>query len=74
MPRHSAIATKQRPPRKTARKNVRLDQHNLDAARRILGAKTETETIATAIDLVVFRQELVDSVRAMYGTDVAEFA
>ncbi|HXC25201.1 MAG TPA: hypothetical protein VNU46_04735 [Gemmatimonadaceae bacterium] len=60
--------------RPTTRKNVRLDQHSLDAARRILGVKTETEAIATALDLVVFRQELVDGVRAMYGVDITEFA
>lgn len=59
--------------RQTARKNVRLDQHSLDAARRILGAKTETEAITTALDLVVFRKELVDAVRAMYGTHLADF-
>ena len=58
---------------RTKRKNVRLDQRSLDAARRILGTKTETETISAALDLVAFRKELVDSVRAMYGTRIAHF-
>jgi len=59
--------------RHSARKNVRLDQHTLDVARRILGARTETETITMALDMVAFRKELVDGVRAMYGTHVADF-
>jgi Arc/MetJ family transcription regulator len=59
--------------RRRTRKNVRLDQQSLDAARRILGATTETETIAKALDLVAFRKELVDGVRAMYGIPVADF-
>ncbi len=59
--------------RHSARKNIRLDQHTLDVARHILGAKTETETIRKALDLVAFRKELVDGVRAMYGIPVADF-
>jgi hypothetical protein len=50
-----------------------VDQHTLDVARRILGTKTETETIAKALDLVAFRKELVDGVRKMYGTQIADF-
>lgn len=34
-------------------KHLRLDQEKLDRARRILGAKTETETLDRALDLVV---------------------
>lgn len=50
-----------------------MDQRSLDTARRILGAKTETEAISTALDMVIFRKELVDGVRAMYGIQVADF-
>lgn len=67
------VARQGRTKRRSARKNVRLDQRSLDAARRILGAKTETETITKALDLVAFRKELVDGVRAMYGTRVTDF-
>jgi Arc/MetJ family transcription regulator len=59
--------------RRSARKSIRVDQHTLDVARRILGTKTETETIAKALDLVAFRKELVDGVRKMYGTQIADF-
>jgi len=59
--------------RRSARKNIRLDQHTIDVARRILGAKTETETITRELDLVAFRKELVDGVRAMKGVRISDF-
>jgi hypothetical protein len=34
-------------------KHVRLDQQKLDRARRILGTRTETQTLDRALDLVV---------------------
>lgn len=66
-------ARRSRAKTRTARKSVRLNQRSLDAAKRILGTKTETETISTALDLIAFRKQLVDSVHAMYGTRVADF-
>lgn len=56
------------PPRK---KNLRLHQSKIDDAKRILGTATETETIEAALDLVVFRSELADGVRAMRGANLA---
>jgi hypothetical protein len=50
------------PPRK---KNMRLHQWKIDAAREALGTSTETETIEAALDLVVFRSELAAGIRAM---------
>lgn len=52
------------------KKNVRLHQSKIDAARAILGTTTETETIEAALDLVVFRSELVEGVRAMRGANL----
>jgi hypothetical protein len=46
---------RQDPPK---RKNYRLQQSKLDAARRVLGTTTETETIERALDLVVFGERL----------------
>ena len=40
------------------RKNYRLPQSKLDAARRLLGTKTETETIERALDLIAFGERL----------------
>jgi len=41
-----------------ARKNYRLSQAKLDAAQRLLGTRTETETIERALDLVAFGARL----------------
>jgi len=41
------------------------------AAQRILGTKTATETIETALDLVVFRQRLVKGTEAMLGVSIS---
>lgn len=49
------------------KKNLRLHQSKIDEAKAILGTATETETIEAALDLIVFRQELVEGVRAMRG-------
>ncbi len=53
------------------KKNLRLHQSKIDHAKRILGTATETETIEVALDLVVFRKELVEGVRAMRGANLA---
>ncbi len=58
------MATKAR----KVRKNLRLTQAKVDRARRILGADTETETIERALDLVAFRQEVIDGVRRVAGS------
>jgi hypothetical protein len=52
------------------KKNLRLHQSKIDEAREILGTATETETIEAALDLVVFRKELTEGVRAMRGTNL----
>ena len=52
------------------KKNLRLHQSKIDEAKEILGTTTETETIEAALDLVVFRKELVEGVRAMRGANL----
>jgi hypothetical protein len=52
------------------KKNLRLHQSKIDEAKAILGTATETETIETALDLVVFRKELTEGVRVMRGTNL----
>ncbi|MGH7645876.1 MAG: hypothetical protein ACREMR_09855 [Gemmatimonadales bacterium] len=49
------------------RKNLRLDQRKLTAARRALGARTETETIERALDLVLFRREVLAGLERFAG-------
>ena len=55
--------------RGVVRKNLRLTQSKIDKAKRILGTKTETETIEQALDLVVFRQEVQEGISRIAGTD-----
>lgn len=50
------------------RKNMRLNQDVLDRARKVLGTRTETETVEQALQLVAFRQEVVDGIRSIAGT------
>ena len=54
-------------PRKVS-KTFRLTPEKLAAAQRILGVATATEAIETALDMIVFRQQLVDGNRKMRGT------
>lgn len=49
------------------RKNFYLDERKIRRAQTILGAKTETETINSALDLVVFRQEILRSLEKVAG-------
>jgi hypothetical protein len=43
------------------RKNYRIDVSKLERTRRILGARTETETIHRALDLVADEAALVEA-------------
>lgn len=56
-------------PRQTprTRKNFRLPQSTLDAARRVLGTTTETETIERALELVVFGERLASGTARARG-------
>ncbi len=54
------------------RKNFYLDEEKIHRAKRILGTKNETETIDKALDLVVFRKDLLDSLKAVAGKGQVE--
>jgi hypothetical protein len=56
--------------KKTVRKNLRLSQAKIDRAKRILGTRTETETIEQALDLVAFRQEVVTGLEDLAGSGI----
>ena len=49
------------------RKNYRLHQSKLDAAREALGTRTETETIERALDLVAFGERLATGTATVRG-------
>lgn len=48
-------------------KHVQLDQKKLERARRVLGARTETETLERALDLVVAEAEINRALLAVGG-------
>lgn len=56
------------PKRETVRKNLRLTQSKIDRARHILGTRTETETIEQALDLVAFRDEVLQGLDRLGGS------
>jgi len=49
------------------RKNVYLDEGKIRRARRILRTQTDAETIDRALDLVVFRKEILRSLEQARG-------
>jgi hypothetical protein len=44
-------------------KHVKLDQRKIDKARRVLGAKTEQETLERALDMVLAEDRIVRVLR-----------
>lgn len=71
MANKTGTAARRRGGRKEPR-TFRLAPGKLAAAQRILKTETATQTIETALDLVVFRHELVAGTRAMLGAEVGE--
>ena len=49
------------------RKNYYLDERKIRRVRTILGAKTETEAINAALNLVVFRKQILKSLKKVAG-------
>jgi Arc/MetJ family transcription regulator len=50
------------------RKNLNIDQDKLDRVVEALGVNTETEAVDQALDLVLFRDELVAGISRIAGT------
>ncbi|MBI3248040.1 MAG: hypothetical protein HYZ50_16165 [Deltaproteobacteria bacterium] len=49
------------------RKNVYLDETKIQRAQRILGTQSDTDTIDRALDLVVFRKKILQSLEQTAG-------
>ena len=56
------------------RKNYCLDENKIKKAQKILSAKTETETIHKALDLIVFQKEILKSLDLVQGKGSSSFA
>jgi hypothetical protein len=54
------------------RKNFYLRVDTLKKAQKALGAKTETETVQRALDLVVFQEEALKAFRELCGRGEVE--
>jgi hypothetical protein len=52
--------------------SYRLSPAKISRAQRILGTKTATATIEEALDMVVFRRELIDGLDAAFGMEIVE--
>ena len=52
--------------------SYRLSPAKIARAQHILGTATATATIEEALDLVVFRRELMDGLEAASGIEIAE--
>ncbi len=49
------------------RKNYYLDEVKIKRVQKILGTKTETETLNKAMDIIMFRTELLESLKKVSG-------
>lgn len=52
------------------RKNFYLDQNKIKKVQKLLGARTETQAIGRALDLVLFRVEIRQSLKKVAGKGV----
>ncbi len=68
----SPRSTSTPPARNVRRKNVNIDQAKLDRVVTLLGARSETEAIDQALDLLLFREELLEGVSRISGTGGVE--
>ncbi|MGH7636333.1 MAG: hypothetical protein ACREOK_01675 [Gemmatimonadaceae bacterium] len=73
MTRKRKAIKKSRAVSEKAPKTYRLSPRKIDAARRILGAPTATAAIEQALDMVVFRKEIVAGTAALYGVEIESF-
>jgi hypothetical protein len=67
----TATAKRVNPPphaRKIVR-TFRLTPGKIEAAQEILGAPTATDTIETALDMVIFREELIRGAKNAFGIE-----
>lgn len=51
----------------TRHKHLKLDQSKIDRAKKLLGAKTEQETIERALDLVIGEERILKAHRKLGG-------
>lgn len=50
------------------RKNLNIDQSKLDRVKEILGARSETEAVDQALELLLLREDLIEGIRRIAGS------
>ena len=70
IPVSKAVTTRRTVAATKVPKSYRLAPGKVAAAQKILGTATATETIEAALDLVVFREELLAGSRALAGLQI----
>jgi hypothetical protein len=48
-------------------KHLKIDQNKIDSARRLLGLKTEQETVERALDLVIAEAPILRALKKIRG-------
>jgi hypothetical protein len=67
----NTTSRKRKPPREArVPRTFRLRLSKLQAAKKALGAANATEAIETALDLAVFRRDLIEGTRRMFGIQI----
>lgn len=69
MPKSKTPRARRKDPAKVSR-TFRITPGKVEAAQEILGTETATATIETALDMVLFRQELIDGTVALHGAHI----
>lgn len=54
-------------------KSYRLSEQKIAAAQKVLREPSATATIEAALDLVVFRQELIQGTDALFGIEITPY-
>jgi len=60
--------TSRRPAAEIRRKNLNIDQAKLDRVKALLGVGSETEAIDQALEILLFREELLEGVGRIAGS------
>lgn len=70
MPGETRLHSRGRRRSKKVPRTFRLAPDKIAAAQRILGTRTATQTVETALDMVVFRHRLVQGTAALLGVEI----
>ncbi len=50
------------------RKTMEISKHKLDVAKKILGAKNDTQTVDEALSMVIANKEIEKAIKNLFGS------